>query len=246
MLVHQTHEPALADRRVLVIGVGGLGSGATLALAGAGIGALGLVDPDPVEVSNLHRQLLYDSADVGRPKVAVAAERLQRLAPGLRVETWRERFGSGHRALLSGFDCVVDGTDTVAAKFVLSDAAVAARVPLVHAGVLGFVAQLMTVVPGASACYRCVFEEPPPPEETPGCQEAGVLGPVVALAGALQAAEALRLLAGATPAWTNRLLRIDAWTGKWRTVPLAQNPRCAACAAMAAHEPAIAGRSEGP
>ena len=246
MLVRSAYEPALATRRVLVVGVGGLGSPAALALAQAGVGTLGLVDPEPIEVSNLHRQLLYDSTDVGQPKVTVAAERLRRLAPGLRVESWRERFGPGHLALLRGFDCLVDGTDTVAAKFVLNDAAIAARVPLVHAGVLAFVAQLMTVVPGASACYRCVFEEPPPPEETPGCQEAGVLGPVVALAGALQAAEALRLLAGATPAWTNRLLRIDAWTGKWRTVPLAQNPRCAACAAMAAHEPAIAGRSEGP
>ena len=246
MLVRSAYEPALATRRVLVIGVGGLGSPAALALAQAGVGTLGLVDPEPIEVSNLHRQLLYDSTDVGQPKATVAAERLRRLAPGLRVESWRERFGPGHLALLRGFDCLVDGTDTVAAKFVLNDAAIAARVPLVHAGVLGFVAQLMTVVPGASACYRCVFEEPPPPEETPSCQEAGVLGPVVALAGALQAAEAVRLLTGATPAWTNRLLRIDAWTGSWRTVPLAPNPRCTACSAIAVHEPAHTGRSEVP
>jgi len=246
MLVHHAYEPVLAARRVLVVGAGGLGSGAALALAQAGIGTLGLVDPDPVEVSNLHRQLLYDSADVGRPKVTVAAERLRRLAPALRVETWRERFGLGHATLLRGFDCLIDGTDTVAAKFVLNDAAVAARVPLVHAGVLGFVAQLMTVVPGASACYRCVFEEPPPPEDTPSCQEAGVLGPVVVLAGVLQATEATRLLAGAMPAWTNRLLRIDAWTGSWRTVPLAPNPRCTACATISAHEAANAGRSEAP
>ena len=249
MLVRHACEPALATRRVLVVGVGGLGSPAALALAQAGIGTLGLVDPDPIEISNLHRQPLYESADVGRPKVAVAAERLRRLAPGLRVETWCERFGPGHVALLRGFDSLVDGTDTVAAKFVLNDAALAARVPLVHAGVLGFVAQLMTVVPGASACYRCVFEEPPPPEDTPSCQEAGVLGPVVALAGALQAAEVIRLLGGGAPAWANRLLRIDAWTGSWRTVPLTPNPRCAACAALSplAVAPAVnAGRSEGP
>ena len=129
MLVRHACEPALATRRVLVVGVGGLGSPAALALAQAGIGTLGLVDPDPIEISNLHRQLLYESADVGRPKVAVAAERLRRLAPGLRVETWCERFGPGHVALLRGFDCLVDGTDTVAAKFVLNDAALAARVP---------------------------------------------------------------------------------------------------------------------
>ncbi|TMA71154.1 MAG: HesA/MoeB/ThiF family protein [Deltaproteobacteria bacterium] len=248
MLVHHESDLDFAARRVLVVGVGGLGSSAALALAHAEVGTLGLMDPDPVEVSNLHRQLLYDSADVGRPKVTVAAEQLRRLMPGLHVESRRERFGPHQAAVLRGFDCVVDGTDTVAAKFALSDAAVAARVPLVHAGVLGFVAQLMTVVPGESACYRCVFEEPPPPDEVPSCQEAGVLGPVVALAGALQAAEAIRLLGWGAPAWANRLLRIDAWTGRWRTVPLAPNPRCAACAALSplAAPTANAGRSEGP
>src|SRR5438128_6538901 len=249
MLVRHASDNGLAARHVLVVGAGGLGSAAALALARAGMGTLGLMDPDPVEVSNLHRQLLYDSTDVGRPKGDAAAERVRRVTPGLRVETWRERFGPGHVRLLPGFDCLVDGTDTVAAKFVLNDAAVAARVPLVHAGVLGFVAQLMTVVPGESACYRCVFEEPPPPDEVPSCQEAGVLGPVVALAGALQAAEVIRLLGGGAPAWANRLLRIDAWTGSWRTVPLTPNPRCAACAALSplAVAPAVnAGRSEGP
>ncbi len=115
-----------------------------------------------------------------------------------------------------------------------------------HAGVLGFVAQLMTVVPGVSACYRCIFEEPPPPGETPSCQEAGVLGPLVALAGALQGAEVIRLLTGAAPAWANRLLRIDAWTGSWRTVPLARNVRCATCHAGSQLEPVHNGRSEGP
>ena len=237
MLVHHESDLDFAARRVLVVGVGGLGSSAALALAHAQVGTLGLMDPDPVEVSNLHRQLLYDSADVGRPKVTVAAEQLRRLMPGLHVESRRERFGPHQAAVLRGFDCVVDGTDTVAAKFALSDA-----------GVLGFVAQLMTVVPGESACYRCVFEEPPPPDEVPSCQEAGVLGPVVALAGALQAAETIRLLGWWAPAWANRLLRIDAWTGRWRTVPLAPNPRCAACAALSplAAPTANAGRSEGP
>src|SRR5438552_11237162 len=246
MRVHPAFEPALTSRRVLVVGVGGLGCHAALVLARAGVGILGLVDPDPVELSNLHRQLLYDSSDLGRPKVTVAAERLRGIAADLRVETRRERFGSADTPLLRGFDCVVDGTDTIAAKFALNDAAVATGIPLVHAGVLGFVAQLMTVVPGASACYRCIFEEPPPPGETPSCQEAGVLGPLVALAGAFQAAEAVRLLVGTTPAWTNRLLRIDAWTGSWRPVPLAPNPRCTACTALAEHESAHAGRRHVP
>jgi molybdopterin-synthase adenylyltransferase len=164
--MHAYPDPSLASRRVLVVGVGGLGSPAALALARAGVGTLELVDPDRIDVSNLHRQLLYDSSDVGRPKVTVAAERLRQLAPGVQIHAHCVRFGPADGALLDGVDCVVDGTDTVAAKFVLNDVAVGSRVPLVHAGVLGFVAQLMTVVPGASACYRCVFEEPPPPGET--------------------------------------------------------------------------------
>jgi len=236
-------DPRLARARVLIVGVGGLGAPAAAVLARAGVGTLALVDPDVVEVSNLHRQPLYETADVGRAKVDVAGDRLRAWHPALSVETWRARFAPDDAALLRGFDVVLDGTDTVATKFDVNDAAVAAGVPLVHAGVLGFVAQLMTVVPGASACYRCVFEEPPPPGETATCQEAGVLGPVVALAGALQAAEAIRLLTGAAPRWADRLLRIDGWTGAWRTVPLAANPRCAACHAGRALE---AGRSEAP
>src|SRR5216110_804740 len=220
-----TIDEKITRGRVLVIGVGGLGAPAATALAAAGVGTLGLVDPDVVEVSNLHRQPLDTGADVGRPKVG--------LAPALRVATWRARFGPSDAHLLRGFDVVLDGTDTIAAKFVVSDAAVAAGVPLVHAGVLGFCAQLLTVLPGRSACYRCVFEEAPPPGDVPSCQEAGVLGPVAALAGALQAAEAIRLLAGEPPAWANALLALDTQAGRWRTVPVAPNPRCPACAPRA-------------
>jgi adenylyltransferase/sulfurtransferase len=222
----------LARARALIVGVGALGSPAALALAAAGVGALGLVDPDAVELSNLHRQPLYGTGDLGRAKVEVAAERLRGLHPALRVDTWRACFAPAHAARLGGFGVVLDGTDTVAAKFVVNDAAVAAGVPLVHAGVLGFRAQLMTVLPGTSACYRCVFEEAPPPGDVPSCQEAGVLGPVTALAGALQAAEAIRILTGARPAFADRLLSVDALAGSWRTVRVAANPRCPVCAAI--------------
>ena len=237
-------DPRLVRARVLVVGVGGLGSPVALALAAAGVGTLGLVDPDVVEVSNLHRQSLYATADVGRAKVEVAAERLRALVPSLRLETWRERFGPGHTARARAFDLLVDGTDTIAAKFALNDVAVAAGVPLLHAGVLGFSAQLLTVLPHVSACYRCVFEEAPPPGETPSCEEAGVLGPVAALAGTLQAAEAVRLLTDAGPLFVNRLLSIDTRAGRYRLVPLAANPRCTACRA-AAGAPAT-GRSDAP
>jgi molybdopterin/thiamine biosynthesis adenylyltransferase len=219
----------LARARVLIVGVGGLGAPAAVALAGAGVGTLALIDADVVEVSNLHRQPLYETADVGRAKVEVAAERLRAAHPALRVEPSRERFEAGHTDRLRDVDVVLDGTDTIASKFAVNDAAVAAGVPLVHAGVLGFRAQLLTVLPGVSACYRCVFEEAPPPGDVPSCQEAGVLGPVTALAGALQAAEALGLLTGRGAAYADRLLTIDVQTGRHRLVPLAAGPRCAIC-----------------
>lgn len=234
----------LRRARVLIVGLGGLGSPAALALAAAGVGALGLVDPDVVEPSNLPRQLLYDDGDVGRPKVEVAAARLEAAVPGLRVEAWRERFAPGEtwERRVAAFDLVVDGTDTIPAKFLLNDIAVAAGRPLVHAGVLGFSAQVLTVLPGRSACYRCIFEEAPPVAETPTCEAAGVLGPVVALAGAVQASEAVHVLDGGAPAFADRLLTFDLSTGRARAVPVRPNPRCTTCHGAA--EPAWIGRSE--
>jgi molybdopterin/thiamine biosynthesis adenylyltransferase len=228
-----TSNSRLARSRALVVGVGGLGSTAALALARAGVGTLGLVDPDTVEASNLHRQPLYDTADIGRPKVGAAAARLLGSHPGLRVEGLAERLGAAHAALVARFDVVLDGTDSIAAKFVVNDLCVAAGVPLVHAGVIGFRAQITTVRSGG-ACYRCVFEEAPPPGDVASCQEAGVLGPVAVLAGALQAAEALRLLRGEASHWASRLLVLDLLAGRHRTVPLASNPSCPACAAAPA------------
>jgi len=230
MTIATPKHDALADARVLLVGMGGLGTPAAAALAAAGVGRLGLIDPDVVELSNLHRQPLYESGDIGRPKVDVAAARLRAQTPRLAVDTWRIRFGAEHSALASRFDVVLDGTDTIAAKFAVNDAALAMDVPLVHAGVLGFQAQLLTVLPGCSACYRCIFEDPPPPGDVPSCQEAGVIGPLAPLAGTLQALEAVRLLTGHQAAFADRLLTIDARSGRWRTVSLVQNPRCPACA----------------
>lgn len=224
-------DPHLARVRILVVGIGGLGGPAAIALAAAGVGTLGLVDPDTVELSNLPRQPLYETADVGQPKVRVAAARLARLAPALSVATHERRFGADDAPLAGGFGVVVDGTDTIAAKFAVNDACVAAGVPLVHAGVLGLRAQVMTVLPGRTACYRCVFEEAPPPGDVPSCDEAGVLGPTVALAAALQAAEALRIARGRPALFADRLLAIDLGDGRHRPIPLARNPRCPSCRA---------------
>jgi molybdopterin/thiamine biosynthesis adenylyltransferase len=224
-----TEDAALRDARVLIVGLGGLGSPAALALAEAGVGMLGLVDPDRVELSNLHRQPLYTEDDLGTPKVEAAVVRLRDRHPSLRLEAWAARFDGEVAQLLGGFDAVLDGTDSIAAKFAVNDAAVVRGVPLVHAGAAGTRAQLLTVLPGATACYRCLFEEPPPPDEIPSCQEAGVLGPAVVLAGTLQAAEAVRLLAGPGPMLAGRLLTFDTRTGSWRRIIVPRRPACAAC-----------------
>jgi adenylyltransferase/sulfurtransferase len=223
-------DPALAGRRVLVVGIGGLGAPAAAALAAAGVGTLGLIDPDRVDASNLPRQTLYDDADVGLPKVEVAAARLAERTPGLRTHGAHRRFTDADVALAAGYDALVDGTDTIAAKFAVNDAAVAAGRPLVHAGVLGWRAQLTTILPGETACYRCVFEETPPPGDVPSCQDAGVVGATTALAAAIQAAEVVRLLGGTRPALAGRLLTIDLLSGLHRTIPLARRPGCPACA----------------
>ncbi len=212
-----------------MIGVGGLGCPAATVLAQSGIGAMELVDPDVVDPSNLPRQLLYGDADVGRAKVDVAAERLRAIAPRTRVVARRARFTPADAAWLANVDVVLDGTDSIAAKFAVSDAAVAAGVPLVHAGAVGWRAQLLTIVPGTTACYRCIFEDAPPADDVPSCQDAGVLGPIVALAGALQADDALRVATGATPRFADRLLTIDLHAGTWRSVPVLRRPDCAAC-----------------
>jgi len=232
MSTNDERDARFARSRALIVGVGGLGAPAAMALADAGVATLVLVDPDTVELSNLHRQPLYETADVGRAKVEVAASRLR----AVRVLAHRARFAPEH---LAGCDVVLDGTDSIAAKFLVNDACVDAGVPLVHAGVLGFRAQLLTVLPGRSACYRCVFEEAPPPGDVPSCQEAGVLGPVPSLAGALQAAEALRALAGIEALYADRLLTFDLHAGRWRVVPVAARPSCPACARL--H---VLGRSE--
>lgn len=239
----QTHISSLADAHALVVGVGGLGAPCSLALADAGIGRLTLVDPDDVEVSNLHRQPLYDDADLGRQKVQAAAAHLRTAYPATVVIPIAVRFDAASAPLLQGVGVVIDATDTVAAKFIVNDAAVAADVPLVHAGAISWQAQLLTVLPGRSACYRCVFEDAPPPEDTPSCDAAGVLGPAVAFAGTLQAAEALRVLRHEPLLHRDRLLWFDLSTGRTRHVPVARRAGCIACDVASTR---VAGRSSIP
>ena len=231
---HDVDRERLARSRVLIVGLGALGTPAARQLAAAGVGTLGLIDPDVVELSNLHRQVLYGMEDLGTRKVDAAQRRLIELHPNLRVEARAERLQWGNLpALFADVDFVVDATDGVEAKFLINDGAVSTGRPFSHAGVMGFQGQTMTVVPGRSACFRCLFPEPPPPGSVASCREAGVVGPTAGFIASVQASEAIRILRGEEPLLCNRLLTYDGSTRRCRKVELARNPRCPICAPQA-------------
>lgn len=220
----------LSTKSALVVGTGGLGGPVLLGLAASGVGRLVLVDDDAVDTSNLARQPLFGEADLGRRKSEAAAERLGRLYPGVTVVAVDGRFDeTSAPGLLAGVDVLVDGSDNFETRFLANDAALRAGVPLVHGGVLRYTAQLLTVMPGASACLRCLFEGPPPRGEVPACADAGVLGPLAGFAGALMGAEAARLLAGERGAYVGRLLVYEARAARSRTVAVRQRADCPAC-----------------
>jgi molybdopterin/thiamine biosynthesis adenylyltransferase len=234
----------LADGRVLIVGLGALGCPAAWQLAAAGVGTLVLIDPDRVELSNLHRQLLHRSDAIGQLKVDSAARFLAARFPAVRVETHAYALSADNAPeLFRPADFVIDATDGVAAKFLINDQAVQCRRPYSHAGILGFLGQTFTVLPGRSACYRCLFPEPPPADEVPSCQEAGVVGPIAGVIGALQANAAISYLSGAGSGLADWLVTYDALSCRWRRIRLARNPRCPTCGslpAIAAEDPAAA------
>jgi adenylyltransferase/sulfurtransferase len=212
---------------VLIIGAGGLGSPVALTLARAGPVTLGLVDDDAVDLSNLHRQLLHGEADLGRPKVESGRDAL--LRHGADVVPIAARLGPENaREILAGWQVVVDGSDSIATKFLVSDTAVRLGLPAVIGGVVRWSGQLLTVLPGETACYRCLFEAPPA-EAPPSCQEAGVLGPACGLIGALQAAEVRRLLAGQRPRYAGAVLVADLLSLRLRRVAIHRRTGCEAC-----------------
>lgn len=220
----------LSGKSALVIGTGGLGGPALYALAAAGVGRLVLMDADAVETSNLNRQPFFRESDLGARKVAVAADRLRVLRPEARIEPHDARFGPENAAgLVAGVDVLVDGSDNFATKFLANDVAVAARRPLVHGGILRTTAQILTVVPGPAGCLRCLFEAPPPTEAMPTNAEAGVLGALAGFAGALMAAEAVRLLSGERGAYVGRLLSFEARTARGRLVMVRRRGDCPVC-----------------
>jgi len=204
----------LAGAKVLIVGAGGLGSWTAELLARAGTGFMRIVDDDRVELVNLHRQALYDESDVaaGEPKVLSAQRRLRLINADVTVEPVVARLDPHNIAdLAEGVDLILDGTDNFATRFVINDYAVREHVPWVFAGVVGAAGQVMPVVPGRTACLRCIYEAPPPPCVDPSCRAAGVLGPAVAALAAIQAAEAVKILAGRLDDVSPYLLKLDLW-----------------------------------
>lgn len=221
----------LRQGRVLVIGAGGLGCPAAFYLAAAGVGTLGLVDSDRVELSNLQRQILHSTTDMGREKVESAREKLNRLNPEVEMRTYPVRLNDTNAAEIFGpYDFIIDGSDNFATKFLVNDTALALGKPFSHAGIVRLQGQTMTVIPGKSACYRCFFKGPPPPGEILNCQQAGILGAIAGTIGSIQATEAIKYLGGMEEdLLVDRLLMYDAKAMQFRTIEVSKNPHCTAC-----------------
>jgi len=216
----------------IVVGAGALGSPAAAYLAAAGVGRIGIVDSDRVELSNLQRQPLHFTPDVGTNKAESAAAKLGVLNPEVTVEPYPVRFDAANAdAIVAGADVVLDCSDTFATRYLVNDACCAARVALVEAGVIGFEGLVMAIRPGESACYRCAFPSPPPPDALRACRDYGVLGPVAAVVGSLQALEALKLLAGVGEPLLDRFLQFDGRDVSHLLVATSRRPDCEACGA---------------
>jgi adenylyltransferase/sulfurtransferase len=220
----------LKAAKVLMIGTGGLGSPLGLYLAAAGVGRLGLVDFDRVEASNLHRQVLYSDADVGRPKVAAAIERLRGINPHVELVPHETRLDSNNAlALFADYDLVVDGSDNFPTRYLVNDACVLAGKPDVYGSIFRFEGQVSVFWGARGPCYRCLFPEPPPPGLVPSCAEGGVLGVLPGIIGALQANEAIKLILGAGEPLIGRLLLFDALKPRFRELSLRKSPDCPVC-----------------
>ena len=220
----------LKAAKVLVIGTGGLGSPLGLYLAAAGVGTLGLVDFDRVDVSNLHRQVLYSDSDIGRPKVAAAIERLRGINPHVELVPHETRLDSSNALeLFADYDLVVDGTDNFPTRYLVNDACVLAGKPNVYGSIFRFEGQVSVFWGARGPCYRCLFPEPPPPGLVPSCAEGGVLGVLPGIIGALQANEAIKLILGEGEPLIGRLLLFDALKLRFRELKLRKSPDCPVC-----------------
>lgn len=221
----------LLNAKVLIIGAGGLGAPAALYLAAAGVGTIGIVDADEVDLSNLQRQVIHTTKDLGKAKVKSAAETMQDINPDVKVNTYRTFVDSSNiMELIQDYDFIIDGTDNFPAKFLINDACVMAKKPFSHAGIIRFKGQLMTYVPGEGPCYRCIFKDPPPKDAVPTCKQAGVIGAMGGVIGSLQAMEAIKYILGVGDLLTGSLLTYDALTMEFRKVKLPKHVKnCPVC-----------------
>ncbi|MEP7185026.1 MAG: molybdopterin-synthase adenylyltransferase MoeB [Rhodanobacter sp.] len=224
----------LKGARVLVVGTGGLGAPVLLYLAAAGVGTLGIVEFDLVDQSNLHRQVLFGTDDIGKPKLDVACERIHKLNPYVQVETYDRRLTVDNALdIISAYDVVVDTTDNFPTRYLINDSCVLLGKPNVSASIFRFEGQLSVFWPGRGPCYRCVYPEPPPPELAPSCAEGGVLGVLPGMLGTLQANETIKLLLGKGDSLVGRLLSVDALASRFDTFNIARDPDCRICSPQA-------------
>ena len=219
----------IRNGKVLVVGAGGLGAPVALYLAAAGVGTIGIVDGDVVDLSNLQRQVIHFTGDVGHPKVESARDKMLAINPNVKVNTIREFLMSDNALdIIKDYDFIVDGTDNFPVKFLINDACVMAGKPFSHGGILRFEGQTFTHLPG-TACYRCLFKSPPPANAVPTCSQAGVLGAIAGMLGTIQAAETLKYLTGVGELLTNKLLTFNAKTMDFRKINTRRQASCAIC-----------------
>jgi molybdopterin/thiamine biosynthesis adenylyltransferase/rhodanese-related sulfurtransferase len=233
--VGEAGQQQLLESRVLLLGAGGLGSPAALYLAAAGVGTLGIVDMDVVDASNLQRQILHNTDRIGERKVDSAKKTLTLLNPDVDVVTYDVRFGADNVLdIIDGYDVIVDGTDNFPTRYLLNDASLLKRIPVVHGSIFRFEGQVSVFKPYEGPCYRCLLPEPPPPELAPSCAEAGVLGVLPGIVGSIQALEAIKLILDLGDPLIGRLLAYDALEQSFRTFKVRRDPECPACGEHAA------------
>jgi molybdopterin/thiamine biosynthesis adenylyltransferase len=220
----------LLSAKVVIIGAGGLGSPISMYLAAAGIGNITIIDGDIVELSNLQRQIVHFTKDIGNNKTDSAKDKMSAINPDIHIDTINEfAKASNIRDLIRGCDFVVDATDSFASKFLINDACVLEGIPFSHGGILRFHGQSMTINPKKSACYRCLFTSPPPLGSTPTCAEAGVLGAIAGMLGTIQATEVLKYITKAGDNLFDRLLTFDALSMDFRKIKIKRDKKCAIC-----------------
>lgn len=221
----------LLNAKVLIIGAGGLGSSVAMYLVSAGIGTIGIADADKVDLSNLQRQIIHTTKDIGKPKVYSAKETMENMNPNTIIKTYHTFVTNKNIIeLIQDYDFIVDCTDNFSSKFLINDACVITKKPFSHAGIIGFQGQLMTYVPNKGACYRCIFKEPPQENSVPTCKQVGIIGAMCGVIGSLQAMETIKYILGIDNLLTGYLLTYNALTMDFRKIKLpSDNHSCTVC-----------------